>query len=184
MKRTFYVLVAMFAIVMMAGCDSLNPSERLNVGKWYTSINHVSDSVGGLDYTGEQYDDYNEDKTCSSKGTIRLVFDAGNGIQEIVTVSCTTKGTWSITDKTFNENTTDVDIQITDLSVDGENLTDDQSVIRDFVASEKKRLYYDWIIPLKKEMMGEDSSKIIILNETTCVTVDKDGERTESRKLH
>lgn len=32
--------------------------------------------------------------------------------------------------------------------------------------------------------MGEDSSKIIILNETTCVTVDKDGERTESRKLH
>lgn len=112
------------------------------------------------------------------------VFDAGNGIQEIVTVSCTTKGTWSITDKTFNENTTDVDIQITDLSVEGENLTDDQSVIRDFVASEKKRLYYDWIIPLKKEMMGEDSSKIIILNETTCVTVDKDGERTESRKLH
>lgn len=57
----------MFAIVMMAGCDSLNPSERLNVGKWYTSINHVSDSVGGFDYTGEQYDDYNEDKTCSSK---------------------------------------------------------------------------------------------------------------------
>ena len=57
MKKTFYVLVAMFAIVMMAGCDSLNPSERLNVGKWYTSINHVSDSVGGLDYTGEQYDD-------------------------------------------------------------------------------------------------------------------------------
>ena len=172
MKRTFYVLVAMFAIVMMAGCDSLNPSERLNVGKWYTSLNHVSDSVGGLDYTGEQYDDYNEDKTCSSKGTIRLVFDAGNGIQEIVTVSCTTKGTWSITDKTFNENTTDVDIQITDFSVEGEYLTDDQSVIR------------DWIIPLKKEMMGEDSSKIIILNETTCVTVDKDGERTESRKLH
>lgn len=33
MKKTFYVLVAMFAIVMMAGCDSLNPSERLNVGK-------------------------------------------------------------------------------------------------------------------------------------------------------
>lgn len=32
MKKTFYVLVAMFAIVMMAGCDSLNPSERLNVG--------------------------------------------------------------------------------------------------------------------------------------------------------
>lgn len=184
MKRTFYVLVAMFAIVMMAGCDSLNPSERLNVGKWYTSLNHVSDSVGGLDYTGEQYDDYNEDKTCSSKGTIRLVFDAGNGIQEIVTVSCTTKGTWSITDKIFNENTTDVDIQITDLSVEGENLTDDQSVIRDFVASEKKRLYYDLIIPWKKEMMGEDSNKIIILNETTCVTVDKDGERIESRKLH
>ena len=118
------------------------------------------------------------------KGTIRLVFDAGNGIQEIVTVYCTTKGTWSITDKTFNENTTDVDIQITDLSLQGENLIDDQSVIRDFVASEKKRLYYDWIIPLKKEMMGEDSSKIIILNETTCVTVDKDGVRTESRKLH
>lgn len=184
MKKTFYVLVAMFAIVMMAGCDSLNPSERLNVGKWYTSLNHESDSAGGVDYTGEQYDDYNEDKTCSSKGTIRCVFDSENGIQVIVTLSYTTKGTWSITDKTFNENTTDVDIQITDLSVEGENLTDDQSVIRDFVASEKKRLYYDWIIPLKKEMMGEDSSKIVILNETTCVTVDKDGERTESRKLH
>ena len=184
MKKTFYVLVVLFAIVMMAGCDSLNPSERLNVGKWYTSLNHVSDSVGGLDYIGEQYDDYNEDKTCSSKGTIRFVFDTGNGIQEIMTVSYTTKGTWSITDKTFNENTTDVDIQITDVSLQGENLTDDQSVIRDVVASEKKRLYYDLIIPWKKELMGEDSSKIIILNETTCVTVDKDGNRIESRKLH
>mgnify|MGYP004660552603 CR=1 FL=1 len=182
MKKTFYVLVAMFAIVMMAGCDSLNPSERLNVGKWYTSFNQESDSVG--EFTGEQYDEYKEDKTCSSKGTIRWVFDNGNGIQVIVTSSYTTKGTWSITDKTFNENTTDVDIQITDLSVQGENLTDDKSAIRDFVASEKKRMYYDWIIPWKKEMMGEDSSKIIILNETTCVTVDKDGVRTESRKLH
>ena len=109
MKKAFYVLAVMFAIVMMAGCDSLNPSERLNVGKWYTVYNHVSDSVGGTDYSGEQYDEYNEDKACSSKATIRYVVYVENGIQEIVTLSITTKGTWSITDKTFNENTTDVD---------------------------------------------------------------------------
>mgnify|MGYP006903490363 CR=1 FL=1 len=183
MKKAFYVLAVMFAIVMMAGCDSLNPSERLNVGKWYTVYNHVSDSVGGTDYSGEQYDEYNEDKACSSKATIRYVVYVENGIQEIVTLSITTKGTWSITDKTFNENTTDVDIQIVDLSFEGENLTDDKSVIQKFIASEKKRLYYELVIPLKKDYMGEDSCKIITLNETTCVTVDKDGTRTESRKI-
>lgn len=168
--------MALFSITAITSCDNLNPSERLMVGKWYSSDN--SEHV-----TFEVYNEYNEDKTCNSNGTIRYIFDESDGIQEVMTLSFTTKGTWSINDKIITVNTTDVDIKITDLTLQGENLTDDRSVIQEVVASEKKRLYYDLVIPLKKEFMGEYSDRIITLNETTCVTVDKDGERSEYRKL-
>ena len=37
MKNIFSVILMMFAILAMVSCDSLNPSERLMVGKWYYS---------------------------------------------------------------------------------------------------------------------------------------------------
>lgn len=162
----------------MASCDSLNPSERLMVGKWYSSQSMK-------DWSGEQYNTYNEDKTFVSNGTIRCVVDVEGleGVQKVVTLSYSMKGTWSINDKIETDNTTDADIKIEDVSFQGENLTDDRNLIRETIDSEKKRLYYDMVIPMKKELMGEDSTRIITLNETTCVTVDKDGEKTESRKV-
>lgn len=176
MKKIINVFATMLAVITMASCDSLNPSERLMVGKWYCPLSNK-------DWSGEQYDTYNEDKTCVSHGTIRLVKEISEGVQEIVTFSFSTKGTWSINDKIETENTTDADIKIEDVSFQGENLTDDRNIIRETIDSEKKRLYYDLVIPLKKELMGKDSARIITLNETTCVTVDKDGEKTESRKV-
>ena len=113
---------------------------------------------------------------------MRLVYDV-DGVQEVVMLSLAEKGTWSIIDKMQNTNTTDVDIKIVDVSFQGENLTDDRTVIQELVASEKKRLYYDMVIPWKKEWMGESSDRIITLNETTCVTVDKDGNKTERRRI-
>ena len=179
MKKIFSVILMMFAILAMVSCDSLNPSERLMVGKWYYS-DDVTDTIG---ITIESNDEYHDDKTYISNGTMRVVYDGGNGVQEVVIYSFTEKGTWSIIDKMKNTNITDVDIKIADLSFQGENLTDDRTVIQELVASEKKRLYYDYVIPWKKECMGESSDRIITLNETTCVTVDKDGNKTEMRRI-
>lgn len=168
--------MTMLAVITMASCDSLNPSERLMVGKWYNQ-------ESGKNFSGEQYDTYNEDKTCVSHGTIRYVIEISEGVQEVVTLSISTKGTWSINDKIETDNITYADIKIEDVSFQGENLTDDRNFIRETIDSEKKRLYYDLVMPLKKELMGEDSTRIITLNETTCVTVNKDGEKTEIRKV-
>ena len=180
MKKIFSVILMMFAILAMVSCDSLNPSERLMVGKWYYSYD-ASDSTSGV--TVESNDEYHDDKTYISNGTVRLVIDYGDGVHEVVIYSFTKKGTWSIIDKMQNTNITDVDIKIADVSFQGENLTDDRTVIQELVASEKKRLYYDLVIPVKKEWMGESSNRIITLNETTCVTVDKNGNKTEMRRI-
>ncbi len=181
MKKIFSVILMMFAILAMVSCDSLNPSERLMVGKWYYS-DDVTDTIG---ITIESNDEYHDDKTYISNGTMRLVWDVPDldGVQEVLILSYTEKGTWSIIDKMQNTNTTDVDIKIADVSFQGENLTDDRTVIQELVASEKKRLYYDYVIPSKKEWMGEDSVRIITLNETTCVTVNKNGNKTEMRRI-
>lgn len=181
MKKIFSVILMMFAILAMVSCDSLNPSERLMVGKWYYS----EDVTDTIEYTIESNDEYHDDKTYVSNGTMRLVWDVPDvdGVQEVVILSFAEKGTWNIIDKMQNTNATDVDIKIADVSLQGENLTDDRTVIQEVVASEKKRLYYDYVIPLKKECMGEDSARIITLNETTCVTVDKDGNKTEMRRI-
>lgn len=181
MKKIFSVILMMFAILAMVSCDSLNPSERLMVGKWYYSGS--SKTHDGIEFTIESNDEYHDDKTYISNGTIRYVWDVDDGVQEVVILSFTGKGTWSIIDKMQNTNTTDVDIKIVDVSFQGENLTDDRTVIQESVASEKKRLYYDMVIPWKKECMGESSDRIITLNETTCVTVDKDGNKTEMRRI-
>lgn len=180
MKKIFSVILMMFAILAMVSCDSLNPSERLMVGKWYYS--DAEDAGDGSRFTIESNDEYHDDKTYISNGTIRYVYD-GDGVQVVAILSFAGKGTWSIIDKMENTNTTDVDIKIVDVSFQGENLTDDRTVIQELVASEKKRLYYDMVIPWKKEWMGESSDRIITLNETTCVTVDKDGDKTEMRRI-
>ena len=180
MKNIFSVILMMFAILAMVSCDSLNPSERLMVGKWYYSESSMYND--GNKATVESNYEYHDDKTYISNGTVRLVYD-GDGVQEVVVLSLAEKGTWSIIDKMQNTNTTDVDIKIVDVSFQGENLTDDRTVIQELVASEKKRLYYDMVIPWKKESMGETSYRIITLNETTCVTVDKDGHKTERRRI-
>lgn len=176
MKNIFSVILMMFAILAMVSCDSLNPSERLMVGKWYYSKSMNNDGV-------ETTLEYHDDKTYIVNGTVRFVWDVDDGVQEVVILSLTGKGTWSIIDKMQNTNTTDVDIKIVDVSFQGENLTDDRTVIQELIASEKKRLYYDKVIPWKKECIGEYSSRIITLNETTCVTVDKDGDKTEMRRI-
>ena len=180
MKKIFSVILMMFAILAMVSCDSLNPSERLMVGKWYYSESSMDHD--GNKATVESNYEYHDDKTYISNGTVRLVYD-GDGVQEVVVLSLAEKGTWSIIDKMQNTNTTDVDIKIVDVSFQGENLTDDRTVIQELVASEKKRLYYDMVIPWKKESMGETSYRIITLNETTSVTVDKDGHKTERRRI-
>lgn len=186
MKKIFSVILMMFAILAMVSCDSLNPSERLMVGKWYYSYDDYGlDTIRFTGRTIESNDEYHDDKTYISNGTIRVVWNVPDvdGVQEVVIFSYTEKGTWSIIDKMKNTNTTDVDIKIADVSFQGENLTDDRTVIQELVASEKKRLYYDMVIPWKKECMGEDSARIITLNETTCVIVDKGGNKTEKRRI-
>lgn len=179
MKNIFSVILMMFAILAMVSCDSLNPSERLMVGKWYYSESMNND---GVETTVESNVEYHDDKTYISNGTIRYVY-YGDGVQEVIILSFAGKGTWSIIDKMENTNTTDVDIKIVDVSFQGENLTDDRTVIQELIVSEKKRLYYDMVVPMKKEWMGESSDRIITLNETTCVTVGKDGHKTESRRI-
>ena len=75
MKKVYCVFTLMLAIILMSGCDSLNPSERLMVGKWYSTLNDDSSDVNTV---AEQTDEYREDKTFVSKLSWRHSWKIGD----------------------------------------------------------------------------------------------------------
>lgn len=178
MKKNLIYLF--FALLTLASCSLLNPSENLMVGKWYSSKGQNSD---GVSYVAERYDTYNEDKTFESSGTVRYTYKVDEGVYEIVTYEFKTKGTWAIVDKQLQGNITYADVTIKDIEAAGENVNTDKTELREALESEKKRLYYDVAIPMKKSMMGAGAEKITTLNENQLVTIDKDGVKAEYSKM-
>lgn len=180
MKKNLIYLF--FALLTLASCSQLNPSEKLMVGKWYSQSQQDEDK-DGYSFVEESYYTYNEDKTSDRHGTLRSTYKIDEGVYEVVTYEFKTKGTWAIVDKQLQENITYADVTIKDIEAVGENVNTDKTELREALESEKKRLYYDVAIPLKKEMMGEVAEKIITLNENQLVTIDKDGTKSEYSKI-
>lgn len=180
MKKNLIYLF--FALLTLASCSQLNPSEKLMVGKWYSQAQQAEDK-DGYSFVAEEYSTYNEDKTSDSHGTIRATYKIDEGVYEIVTYEFKTKGTWTIVDKQLQENCTYADVSIKDIEAAGENVNTDKAELREALESEKKRLYYDVAIPMKKGMMGESVDKIMTLNDSQLVTIDKDGTKSEYSKI-
>lgn len=179
-----FMLFSMLAVVLLAlaSCDSLNPSERLLVGKWYSQSQQDEDK-DGYSFVEEDYSTYNEDKTSDCHGTMRSTYKIDEGVYLIVTYELKAKGTWAIVDKQLQENYTYADVTIKDVEAAGENVNTNKAELREALESEKKRLYYDVAIPMKKSMMGAGVDKIITLNENQLVIVDKDGVKSEYSRM-
>lgn len=182
MKKFISITISALILLTLASCDSLTPSERLLVGKWYGQIQHDEDK-NGTSSVAEFYVTYKEDKTSVEHGTMRITCKIDDGFYEVLTLGLKCKGTWAIVDKQLFENTTYCDIVIKDVEAVGENVTDDAAQLKDFLTSEKKRLYYDLVVPVKKEVMCKDSSKIKTLNDNELITVDKEGEVYKSSRI-
>lgn len=182
MKKLFLLTLTLFALIMVISCDSLSPSERLLVGKWYYQ-SQTDEDADGTSIVTELYDTYKDDYICETHGTLRMTKKIEKGIYEIITLDIKYKGTWEINDKQLTVNITNVDITIKDVDFGGDNLTTDNSVIKEMANSERKRLYYDLVIPLKKESMGEVTEKILTLNDSQLVTKDMNGEKTEYSRM-
>lgn len=180
MKRNLIYLI--LAILTLASCSQLNPSEKLLVGKWYSQSQQDEDK-DGYSYVGEGYYTYNEDKTSECHGTMRCTYKIGEGVYEIVTFEYNCKGTWAIADKQLQENCTYADVTIKDIEAAGENVNTNTVELREALDSEKKRLYYDVAIPMKKNLMEAGAEKITILNDSKLVTIDKDGTKSECSKI-
>lgn len=112
---------------------------------------------------------------------VRIKID--EGVYEIVTFGFKYKSTWAIVDKQLQETPTYAEVSIKDIEAEGENVNTNTAELRDALESEKKRLYYDIAIPMKKSMMEAGAEKINILNESKLVTIDKDGIKSEYSKI-
>ena len=180
MKKNLIYLI--FALLTLASCSQLNPSEKLMVGKWY-SQSQQEENKDGNSFVAEDYSTYNEDKTAEEYGTIRYTYKIDEGVYEIVTFEFKCKGTWAIVDKQLQETCTYADVTIKDIEAAGENVNTNKTELNEALESEKKRLYYDVAIPLKKELMVASADKIITLNENQLVTIDKEGIKSEYSKI-
>lgn len=165
-----FVLLGALATWLLMSCDSLTPSERLLVGKWYDMSENSSDLV-----TSEVTTEFREDKSYVATLKARFVSEDEDGydFQKVVTMSMREKGTWNIEDKIFYTNTTSLELASINVEFVGDDVIDDKEKIKDVVESEKKSFYYDCFIPLKKECLGERAEKIVTLNEQAFVTIDK-----------
>ena len=177
-----HLIYLFFALLTLASCSQLNPSEKLMVGKWYSQSQQDEDK-DGYSIVEESYYTFNDDKTLEAHGTARCTYKIDEGVYEIVTFAMKCKGTWTIVDKQLQENITYADVSIKDIEAAGENVNTNKTELREALESEKKRLYYDIAIPMKKSMMEAGAEKITTLNENQLVTIDKDGVKTEYSKM-
>ena len=178
-KNLFYLILA---ILTLTSCSQLNPSEKLLVGKWYSQSQQDEDK-DGYSYVEESYSTYNEDKTMEAHGTARCTYKIDEGVYEIVTLGYKYKSTWAIVDKQLQGTPTYAEVSIKDIEAEGKNVNTNTAELRDALESEKKGLYYDIAIPMKKSMMEAGAEKINILNESKLVTIDKDGIKSEYSKI-
>lgn len=148
-----YVLF-FFLGVALVSCDSLSPSERLLVGKWY-AVSELSES--DMEALQELNEVFNEDKTCEVNGLIRYKVkgDDEGDLYTIITLNCKLKGTWKIENKMFTEKYSYVDISVQDIDFEGRSVTTNLVQLNAAKETTKKSVYYDIVIPLKKAYFND-----------------------------
>ena len=92
MKKFFTMLVGLQLLMLFVGCDSLSPSERLLVGKWYVQR---EDTVEGTEVMQELNEVFKDDKTCEAKAISRYKMkDEELDFYTVVTLEYSLKGNW------------------------------------------------------------------------------------------
>lgn len=172
-------LILFVVCIMFCACSDLNPSEKLLVGSWYDTGNMKSE---GQEIVYEGTSTYNEDRTCSTKCSMRIT-NYTDGLQEIVTVSYQTNGKWKIDGKMLVESCTDADVKVDNVDLQGEQLTTDLEIIKEIKKSEIERFRYDAAIPLKSNLLKGSKDRIVKLNDSFLVTIDEDNQREEYRRV-
>ena len=184
MRKLIFILLPAIVTLGLAGCYSLNPSERLLAGKWYGNIQEevvtqTEESTTSL--TGESTTQYNKDKTSETQINMRYTIHTSE-VQETIALAVSLKGTWAIKDKTLEETCNYADVQIKSIDIQGYDTTD-ATELENVKASEKQRIYYDFVIPLKNNLLKSSSDRIKQLNENQLVTIDADGRITEFKRI-
>lgn len=183
MRKVVLVASLLPIIMFVVACDALSSSERLLVGKWYSS-DSSSQPDDDIFVDAEDETEYLEDKTSKTILNVRMqIVYKDMDYRETIIVTVAQKGTWSIEDKHLNANTTSFELKDISVEFEGDDVTDDVKQLESAKESEKKRIYYDYFVPLKKECLGESSVKIVKLNNQNLVTVDEEGSKTESKRI-
>lgn len=180
-KRKISLLGVDLVLILLASCNSLSPSEHLLVGAWYTIFNVEED---GGESVLECTTKYLDDKTFVVNGTARYSIKAdGIDVTTIIIMDISGKGTWSIYDKILKEQLTSANVKITDVDFSGDDVTNNLEQLNKARESARKNAYFEMVIPLKKELLKETSSRIIKLNDKELVEKDDDGNTSEHKRV-
>lgn len=146
------MLVGLQLLMLFVGCDSLSPSERLLVGKWYVQR---EDTVEGTEVMQELNEVFKDDKTCEAKAISRYKMkDEELDFYTVVTLEYSLKGNWEIKDKLFTEKFNHVEVSVRDVDFEGADVTSDLAQLKEAKESTKKTAYYEMAVPLKNLYWG------------------------------
>ncbi|WP_287837558.1 hypothetical protein [Prevotella sp.] len=182
MKKFFTMLVGLQLLMLFVGCDSLSPSERLLVGKWYVQR---EDTVEGTEVMQELNEVFKDDKTCEAKAISRYKMkDEELDFYTVVTLEYSLKGNWEIKDKLFTEKFNHVEVSVRDVDFEGADVTSNLAQLKEAKESTKKTAYYEIAVPLKKALLGDVGAvKIKKLNEEQFVVVNNENSVVEYKRV-
>lgn len=182
MKKFFTMLVGLQLLMLFVGCDSLSPSERLLVGKWYVQR---EDTVEGTEVMQELNEVFKDDKTCEAKAISRYKMkDEELDFYTVVTLEYSLKGNWEIKDKLFTEKFNHVEVSVRDVDFEGADVTSNLAQLKEAKESTKKTAYYEMAVPLKKALLGDVGAvKIKKLNEEQFVVVNNENSVVEYKRV-
>ena len=176
------MLVGLKLLMLFVGCDSLSPSERLLVGKWYVQR---EDTVEGTEVMQELNEVFKDDKTCEAKAISRYKMkDEELDFYTVVTLEYSLKGNWEIKDKLFTEKFNHVEVSVRDVDFEGADVTSNLAQLKEAKESTKKTAYYEIAVPLKKALLGDVGAvKIKKLNEEQFVVVNNENSVVEYKRV-
>lgn len=176
------MLVGLQLLMLFVGCDSLSPSERLLVGKWYVQR---EDTVEGTEVMQELNEVFKDDKTCEAKAISRYKMkDEELDFYTVVTLEYSLKGNWEIKDKPFTEKFNHVEVSVRDVDFEGADVTSNLAQLKEAKESTKKTAYYEIAVPLKKALLGDVGAvKIKKLNEEQFVVVNNENSVVEYKRV-
>lgn len=173
------IIFALLILLAFTSCNTLNPTEKRLVGKWYGTSQ--SNNKRG-NFTAEITCKFLEDKSFESAATY-IQTDTVCGFEDLrrmITLSAKYTGTWDVVNKYVRQRYSDVELTVKDIDFVGADVAhlDIERMKEDCL-----KLSTQNIPSMKKEMLEPDSARIETLNEDHLVTIGKDGFKVESVRI-